>query len=383
MVTRRARSEVLLPQMHRTDRDDIAESLPTSTPPSRCSRVPTARPRAPPRSARRWPTSCYRLQVASSDLVEGVALMGKINGAVGNYNAHLAAYPDVDWARVCPQAFVDRPGARVEPLHHPDRAPRLHRGALPRGGALQQRAASTCDRDVWGYISLGYFKQKTVEPARSVPPPCPTRSTPSTSRTPRATWVSPMPSSSHLARQAARLPLAARPHRLPRCCETWASASPGPASPTSRPLLKASTSSRSTPRVIAEDLDANWEVLAEPIQTVMRRYGIEKPYEKLKELTRGKRVDAAALRAFVEGLDIPEAEKGPPARPYPRHLHRQRSRAGAPDLRRVVSSRRSPVPRAKRCWGASRRGPVPRAKKVGWQCSPTAWVPTVRGRHRP
>jgi adenylosuccinate lyase len=60
---------------------------------------------------------------------------------------------------------------------------------------------------------------------------------------------------------------------------------------------------------LAADLDANWEVLAEPIQTVMRRYGIEKPYEKLKELTRGQRVDAAALRAFVEGLDIPEAEK--------------------------------------------------------------------------
>ena len=101
----------------------------------------------------------YRLRRQRDQIAE-VSLLGKINGAVGNYNAHLAAYPEVDWPAFA-QSFVDRSGPGLESLHHPDRTARLHRRTVRCHCALQHHP-DRFRRDIWGYISLGYFRQRTV-----------------------------------------------------------------------------------------------------------------------------------------------------------------------------------------------------------------------------
>lgn len=233
-----------------------------------------------------------------------VELLGKINGAVGNYNAHSVAYPDVDWA-VFAQNFVESLGLTFNPYTiqiepHDYMAEFFH--ALSRFNTI----LLDFDRDVWGYISLGYFKQKTIagEVGSSTMPH----------------KVNPIDfenSEGNLGLANAifgfladKLPVS-RWQRDLTDSTVLRNIGVGIAhtSIAIQSTLKGISKLEINPALLDQDLDQNWEVLAEPIQTVMRRYGIEQPYEKLKELTRGNRVTGEGMRAFVEKLAIPTQAK--------------------------------------------------------------------------
>lgn len=236
--------------------------------------------------------------------LNNVALLGKINGAVGNYNAHAVAYPEVNWANFS-QHFVESLGLtwnpytiQIEP--HDYIAEFFH--ALARFNTI----LLDFDRDVWGYISLGYFKQRTIagEVGSSTMPH----------------KVNPIDfensegnlgiANALFGFLAEKLPVS-RWQRDLTDSTVLRNIGVGVAhtSIALQATLKGISKLQLNVEALEADLDANWEVLAEPIQTVMRRYGIEKPYEKLKELTRGQRLTGEQMRAFIEKLDIPEAAK--------------------------------------------------------------------------
>jgi adenylosuccinate lyase len=244
-----------------------------------------------------------RLQRQREQLAN-IELLGKINGAVGNYNAHSVAYPDIDWAQFA-QNFVESLGLTFNPYTiqiepHDYMAEFFH--ALSRFNTI----VLDFDRDVWGYISLGYFKQKTIagEVGSSTMPH----------------KVNPIDfensegnlglANAILGFMADKLPVS-RWQRDLTDSTVLRNIGVGIAhtSIAIQSTLKGISKLEINPVLLDQDLDQNWEVLAEPIQTVMRRYGVEKPYEKLKELTRGQRVTGDGMRAFVEKLEIPEAAK--------------------------------------------------------------------------
>ncbi|MCK5830257.1 MAG: adenylosuccinate lyase [Methylococcales bacterium] len=237
--------------------------------------------------------------------LESVELLGKINGAVGNYNAHSIAYPEVDWEKFT-KSFVESLGLfwnaytiQIEP--HDYIAEYFH--ALSRFNTI----LIDFNRDIWGYISLGYFKQKTIagEVGSSTMPH----------------KVNPIDfenSEGNLGLANAlfsflseKLPIS-RWQRDLTDSTVLRNIGVGVAhtSIAIQSSLKGISKLQINPEAIEADLNNNWEVLAEPIQTVMRRYGIEKPYEKLKELTRGNRITPEDLGIFIDNLKIPaEAKK--------------------------------------------------------------------------
>jgi len=236
--------------------------------------------------------------------LQAVALLGKINGAVGNYNAHAVAYPDVDWAEFA-KNFVESLGLQWNPYTiqiepHDYIAEFFH--ALSRFNTI----LLDFDRDIWGYISLGYFKQKTVagEVGSSTMPhkvnPIDFENSEGNLGLANAIF-------SHLAE---KLPISRWQRDL---TDSTVLRNIGVGIAHTSIAIQASLKGISKLEINAEaieaDLNANWEVLAEPIQTVMRRYGIEKPYEKLKELTRGHRITPEQMRAFIEKLEIPAQAK--------------------------------------------------------------------------
>ncbi|NMH61144.1 adenylosuccinate lyase [Alteromonas ponticola] len=233
-----------------------------------------------------------------------VELMGKINGAVGNYNAHLSAYPDIDWHALS-ENFVSRLGltwnaftTQIEPH---DYIAELF-DAVARFNTIM----IDFDRDVWGYIALGHFKQKTVagEIGSSTMPhkvnPIDFENSEGNLGLANAVF-------NHLS---AKLPISRWQRDLTdstvlRNLGVGAGYSVIAYEATLKGIGKLEVNEAS----LRAELDANWELLAEPIQTVMRRYGIEKPYEKLKELTRGKKVNAEVIAHFIDDLDLPENAK--------------------------------------------------------------------------
>lgn len=236
--------------------------------------------------------------------LQSVALLGKINGAVGNYNAHCVAYPDVDWAEFS-QSFVESLGLQWNPYTiqiepHDYIAEFFH--ALSRFNTI----LLDFDRDIWGYISLGYFKQKTIagEIGSSTMPhkvnPIDFENSEGNLGLANALF-------SFLAE---KLPVSRWQRDL---TDSTALRNIGVGIAHTSIAIQASLKGISKLQLnietIETDLDTNWEVLAEPIQTVMRRYGIEKPYEKLKELTRGQRITPEQMQAFIEKLEIPSEAK--------------------------------------------------------------------------
>jgi adenylosuccinate lyase len=241
-----------------------------------------------------------RLQRQRQQLA-AVELLGKINGAVGNYNAHLAAYPELDWAAIA-EKFVVGLGLAWNPYTtqiEPHDYIAEYFDAVTRFNTV----LLDFDRDIWAYISIGYFKQKTVagEVGSSTMPhkvnPIDFENSEGNLGLANAVFT-------HLGQ---KLPISRWQRDL---SDSTALRNLGVGVAHSliayQSTMKGIGKLDVDPARLAADLDANWEVLAEPIQTVMRRYGIEKPYEKLKELTRGKRIDAAALQAFIDSLDLPD-----------------------------------------------------------------------------
>ncbi len=245
----------------------------------------------------------YRLQRQLTQ-IESVELLGKINGAVGNYNAHLATYPEIDWAENA-EIFVESLGLTFNPyttqIEPHDYVAELF-DAISRFNTI----LIDFDRDVWGYISLGYFKQRTVagEIGSST---MPHKVNPIDFENSEGNLGLANALLDHLAR---KLPIS-RWQRDLTDSTVLRNLGVGLAYGliAYEAALKGIGKLEANPQRLDDDLDQNWEVLAEPIQTVMRRYGIEKPYEKLKELTRGKRIDQAGFAAFIDTLALPDEVK--------------------------------------------------------------------------
>lgn len=236
--------------------------------------------------------------------IQAVPLLGKINGAVGNYNAHLSAYPNIDWHAFAKQ-FVESLGLQHNP-YTTQIEPHDYIAELYDAIARFNTILIDFDRDVWGYIALGHFKQKTVagEIGSSTMPH----------------KVNPIDfensegnlgiANAILQHLSAKLPVSRWQRDLTDSTVLRnLGVGIGYSSIAYQATLKGVGKLEVNEQSLAQELDANWELMAEPIQTVMRRYGIEKPYEKLKELTRGKKVNSEAIATFIADLDMPDEAK--------------------------------------------------------------------------
>ncbi|QUM77438.1 adenylosuccinate lyase [Moritella sp. 24] len=236
--------------------------------------------------------------------IANVEILGKINGAVGNYNAHISAYPDVDWNEFS-EEFVSSLGVVWNP-YTTQIEPHDYIAELYDAIARFNTIILDFDRDIWGYICLGHFKQKTIagEIGSSTMPhkvnPIDFENSEGNIGIANALF-------NHLA---AKLPVSRWQRDL---TDSTVLRNLGVAIGYSviayESTLKGVSKLELNEEALLADLDRNWEVLAEPIQTVMRRYGIEKPYEKLKELTRGRRVDGPAMQEFIDTLELTDAVK--------------------------------------------------------------------------
>jgi adenylosuccinate lyase len=245
----------------------------------------------------------HRLRIQRDRLAE-VTLLGKMNGAVGHYNAHRVAYPDLDWPGLT-RGFVESLGLAWNP-YTTQIEPHDYMAELFDALARFNTILIDLSRDLWGYISLGYFKQRTVagEVGSSTMPH----------------KVNPIDfenaegnlgiANAILRHLAEKLPIS-RWQRDLTDSTVLRNLGVGVAhtSIALQSALRGIGKLEADPARMAADLDANWEVLAEPIQTLMRRYGVERPYERLKELTRGQRIGPEALKVFIDGLEIPQEAK--------------------------------------------------------------------------
>ncbi|MBZ5486328.1 adenylosuccinate lyase [Halomonas aquamarina] len=236
--------------------------------------------------------------------IERVEVLGKINGAVGNYNAHLTTYPDIDWEANA-RTFVEGLGLCFNP-YTTQIEPHDYIAELFDAICRFNTILIDFDRDVWGYISLGYFKQRTVE-GEIGSSTMPHKVNPIDFENSEGNLGLANAVLGHLAQ---KLPIS-RWQRDLTDSTVLRNLGVGLAYGLIgyHASLKGIGKLEANPERLAEDLDNSWEVLAEPIQTVMRRYGIEKPYEKLKELTRGKRIDQAGFAAFIDTLQLPDDVK--------------------------------------------------------------------------
>ena len=236
--------------------------------------------------------------------IENVEFLGKINGAVGNYNAHLSAYPDVDW-QAHAEAFVTSLGLSWNP-YTTQIEPHDYIAELYDAISRFNNILLDFDRDVWGYISMGFFKQKTIagEIGSST---MPHKVNPIDFENSEGNLGIANAIMGHLS---AKLPISRWQRDL---TDSTVLRNLGVGLAHSLIAYQATLKGISKLEINATrlnaDLDNAWEVLAEPIQTVMRRYGIESPYEKLKELTRGRTIDQATINAFVDTLEMPEQAK--------------------------------------------------------------------------
>lgn len=234
-------------------------------------------------------------------LIINTPVLGKINGAVGNYNAHLSAYPDVNWSAFSLR-FVESLDIDFNP-YTTQIEPHDYIAELFDAMARYNTILIDLSRDIWGYISLGYFKQKVVagEVGSST---MPHKVNPIDFENAEGNFGIANAMFDHLGR---KLPVS-RWQRDLTDSTVLRNLGVGIAHTVIglESLLKGLGKLELAPERLAGDLDANWEVLAEPIQTVMRRYGVANPYEKLKELTRGQRIDAVTLQNFINALEIPE-----------------------------------------------------------------------------
>jgi adenylosuccinate lyase len=302
LMLRDARQDVLLPAMARLEArlTDLAVALADLPMLARTH----GQPASPTTLGKEMANVVYRLR-RGIERFAGVACLGKINGAVGNYNAHLSAYPEFDWEGFA-RRFVEGLGLEFNP-YTIQIEPHDYMAELYDACARINTVLIDLDRDVWGYISLGYFKQKVKE-GEVGSSTMPHKVNPIdfensegnlglanavlrhlSEKLPISRWQRDLTDSTVLRNMGVALGYALIGYES---------------------LLRGLDKLEANPARLAEDLDHNWEVLAEPIQTVMRRYGLEKPYEQLKKLTRGQAgITQASLAAFIQDLAIPDDAK--------------------------------------------------------------------------
>ena len=245
-----------------------------------------------------------RLANARARIAE-VKLLAKMNGAVGNYNAHLSAYPDKDWEAFSQSVIENQLGLTFNP-YTIQIEPHDYMAELFDAVTRTNTILIDWSRDVWGYISLGYFKQRTKagEIGSST---MPHKVNPIDFENAEGNFGLANAVLTHLSQ---KLPISRWQRDL---TDSTVLRNMGVA--LGYALLGYDSLARGlgklevNPQALADDLDTSWEVLAEPIQTVMRRYALPNPYERLKELTRGKAITKESIQAFIETLELPEAEK--------------------------------------------------------------------------
>ncbi|AEC17299.1 adenylosuccinate lyase [Gallibacterium anatis] len=301
LMLKTAREEFILPEWKKliNEISKLAEAYKTIPLLSRTH----GQPASPTTVGKEMVNVAYRLQRQYQQL-QKAEILGKINGAVGNYNAHLSAYPNVDW-HLFSQQFVQSLGIDWNP-YTTQIEPHDYIAEFFDCVVRFNTIIIDFNRDIWGYIALNHFKQRTIagEIGSSTMPhkvnPIDFENsegnlgvanalmTHLAQKLPVSRWQRDLTDSTVLRNLGVGLGY---------CAIAYAS------------TLKGISKLEVNEAHLLAELDQNWEVLAEPIQTVMRRYGIEKPYEKLKELTRGKRVDQQTMQQFIDGLAIPEEEK--------------------------------------------------------------------------
>lgn len=260
-------------------------------------------PASPTTLGKEMANVAYRLQ-RQLEQVQAGEYLGKINGAVGNYNAHLSAYPEIDWSTTAEQ-FVTSLGLSWNP-YTTQIEPHDYIAEIFDAVARFNTILIDFCRDVWGYISLGHFKQKVVagEVGSST---MPHKVNPIDFENAEGNLGIANALLTHLAQ---KLPISRWQRDLTDSTVLRTlGVGLGHSLIAYQSALKGISKLEANPTSMQNDLDANWEVLAEPIQTVMRRYGIEQPYEKLKALTRGQRITPEGLREFIDNLDMPAAAK--------------------------------------------------------------------------
>jgi len=261
-------------------------------------------PASPTTLGKEMANTAFRL-MRQRGQIAGVGLLGKMNGAVGNYNAHLAAYPELDWQAKAHE-FVTSLGIQWNP-YTTQIEPHDYMAELFHAFSRFNTILVDFNRDVWGYISVGYFKQK-VKAGEVGSSTMPHKVNPIDFENSEGNLGIANSLFEHLS---GKLPISRWQRDL---TDSTVLRNLGVALGYS--LLAYDSCLRGigklevNPQRLAEDLDTNWEVMAEPIQTVMRRYGIKDPYEKLKELTRGKNgISRESLQSFIDGLAIPASAK--------------------------------------------------------------------------
>ncbi len=260
-------------------------------------------PASPSTLGKEMANVAYRLQRQQKQ-IQAAEYLGKINGAVGNYNAHLSAYPDIDWQSTAEQ-FVTSLGLTWNP-YTIQIEPHDYIAEVFDAVARYNTILIDFCRDVWGYIALGHFKQKVVagEVGSST---MPHKVNPIDFENAEGNLGIANALMTHLAQ---KLPISRWQRDLTDSTVLRTlGVGLGHGMIAYQSALKGIGKLEANEGNTRADLDANWEVLAEPIQTVMRRYAIEQPYEKLKALTRGQRITPERLREFVNALDMPQSAK--------------------------------------------------------------------------
>ncbi|WP_314933653.1 adenylosuccinate lyase [Neisseria elongata] len=303
LMLREARDEVLLPKL--AEVSDKLRSLAHELAAVPMMSRTHGQPATPTTLGKEVANVLYRLERQAKQL-SAQEFLGKINGAVGNYNAHMVAYPDVDWEGHCRRFVEEDLGLTFNP-YTIQIEPHDYMAEFFQAVSRINTILIDFNRDVWGYISLGYFKQK-VKAGEVGSSTMPHKVNPIdfensegnlgmanavlaflSEKLPVSRWQRDLTDSTVLRNMGvgigyAVLGLAAH--------------------------LRGLNKLEVNPAALAADLDATWELLAEPIQTVMRRYGVANPYEKLKDLTRGKGgITPEVLASFVRDLDIPDGAK--------------------------------------------------------------------------
>ena len=301
LMLRDGRGEVLLPEADSVI-DAIRELAHRFADKPMLSRT-HGQPASPTTLGKEMANFVHRLERQRSQIA-GVELLGKINGAVGNYNAHLSAYPEIYWPGFA-QTFVESLGITWNP-YTTQIEPHDYIAELFDAVSRFNTVLIDFSRDIWSYISLGYFRQKTVagEIGSST---MPHKVNPIDFENAEGNFGIANALFGHLS---SKLPVS-RWQRDLTDSTVLRNLGVGIAhtSIALQSLLRGIAKLEIDEEKLREDLDANWEVLAEPVQTVMRRYGIERPYEKLKELTRGQRITPGDMQRFIDGLELPESAK--------------------------------------------------------------------------
>ena len=302
MMLKAARNEVLLPSL-RAVIAKLTEIAHDNAELPMLSRT-HGQPASPTTLGKEIANVVARLKRAEQRIA-GVDILGKMNGAVGNYNAHLSAYPDFDWETFSKNVIEQRLGLSFNP-YTIQIEPHDYMAELFDAIARANTILLDLNRDIWGYISLGYFKQRTKagEIGSST---MPHKVNPIDFENSEGNLGLANAVLKHLSE---KLPVSRWQRDL---TDSTVLRNIGVAFGYTLlaydSCLRGLNKLEVNPVRLAEDLDATWEVLAEPVQTVMRCYGIENPYEQLKELTRGKGISREALREFINGLNIPQQAK--------------------------------------------------------------------------